>query len=84
MENEKFQELVLQQLKILTDGQHRLESRLTSVEDRIISLEKGQQELFDGQKKIENQLDHIWKDIKKLDDRISRQEEETALLKRLK
>jgi hypothetical protein len=45
MENEKFQELVLQQLKILTDGQHRLESRLTSVEDRIISLEKGQQEI---------------------------------------
>lgn len=77
MENEKFQELVLQQLKILTDGQHRLESRLTSVEDRIISLEKGQQE-------IKSELKYIWEDIKKIDARLTKQEEETALLKRLK
>jgi predicted nuclease with TOPRIM domain len=77
MENEKFQELVLQQLKILTDGQHRLESRLTSVEDRIISLEKGQQE-------IKSELKYIWEDIKKIDARLTKQEEETAFLKRLK
>lgn len=70
MENEKFQEAVLQQLQILINGQR--------------NLEKGQQD-------IKNQLKYMWEDIRKLDnrlinieDRMDKQEQETAFLKRLK
>jgi hypothetical protein len=70
VEKEKFQEAVLQQLQILINGQR--------------NLEKGQQD-------IKNQLKYMWEDIRKLDnrlinieDRMDKQEQETAYLKRLK
>ena len=40
--------------------------------------------LLKGQQEIKSQLKFIWEDIKKLDNRLSKQEEETAYLKRLK
>ena len=70
MENEKFQEAVLQQLQILINGQRKIE---------------------EGQQDIKNQLKYMWEDIRKLDnrlinieDRMDKQEQETAFLKRLK
>lgn len=39
MESEKFQELVLQQLQALTEGQTRLENRLDSLEKKQLKIE---------------------------------------------
>lgn len=63
MDDIKFKELVLQQLRILTEGQAKLEA---------------------GQKAIRNELKYVWEDIKKIDNRLSAQEEETYMLKQMK
>lgn len=63
MDSEQFQKIVLEQLKMLTDGQKTLEQ---------------------GQKEIKNELKYMWDDIKKIDSRLSSQEEEVVILKRLK
>lgn len=39
MENEKFQELVLQHLKTLTDGQAHIEGRMNRLESKFDKLE---------------------------------------------
>jgi len=77
MDNEQFQRLVLEQLKILMDGQKSLEKGQES-------LVKGQAALEKGQIEIKNELKFIWDDIKKIDNRLSAQEEEVVILKRLK
>ena len=70
MDDIKFKELVLQQLRILTEGQAKLEA--------------GQAKLEAGQKAIRNELKYVWEDIKKIDNRLSAQEEETYMLKQMK
>ena len=68
MDNEVFQQLVLEKLEILTRGQKRLE-------DRVANLEAGQKKLEKGQKQIRKELRFVWDDIKKLDNRIAKLEE---------
>jgi hypothetical protein len=63
MDNGKFQELVLQQLQTLAEGQKLLQADVTS---------------------IKNELRYVWEDIKRIDKRLSTQEEEVVILKRLK
>ena len=53
MDNEKFQELVLQQLKALTEGQTNLEAGQTKLEARQANLEAGQE-------RIEKRLNTIY------------------------
>ncbi|TEB06161.1 hypothetical protein Psch_03205 [Pelotomaculum schinkii] len=91
MDNEQFQRLVLEQLKALTDGQKGLEQSVKSLEQgqkgldqSVKSLEQGQKALEQGQAEIKNELKYIWADIKKIDSRLSTQEEEVVILKRLK
>ena len=68
MDNEVFQQLVLEKLEILTRGQKRLE-------DRVANLEAGQKKLEKVQKQIRKELRFVWDDIKKLDNRIAKLEE---------
>ena len=72
MENEKFQELVLQQLYTVTEGQKqlverieliekgqaRLENRLDSLENRLDTIENRLDVLENGQTRIELRLEN--------------------------
>ena len=67
MDNEKFQELVLQQLTSLTEGQARLLERQSTLEEgqarlleRQSSLEEGQARLSEGQVRIEKRLNAVY------------------------
>lgn len=77
MDNEQFQRLVLDQLKMLTEGQKELGQSVKAVE-------QGQKVLEQGQVEIKNELKYIWADIRKIDSRLSTQEEEVGIIKRLK
>jgi uncharacterized coiled-coil protein SlyX len=84
MDNEKFQELVLQQLKSLTEGQSRLEDRMSRLEATqqkqghdILTIKKDVKEL-------KSEVRYVWDDIKKLDTRLTAQGEELVIMKRLK
>ncbi|MEW6447447.1 MAG: hydrolase [Bacillota bacterium] len=58
----------------LEQGQQELRSSVNNLQEAQIRLEKGQKRLEKGQKDIIKQLDAVWKDIKKLDDRLELQE----------
>ena len=72
MDNEKFQELVLQQfqglageLKALTEGQQKLDSKVDKLETRIGNIEEGQNEmksdiaeLNKGQLRLETRMEN--------------------------
>ena len=53
MENEKFQEIVLQQLSALTENQKKLSEHFDSLESRFDSLEKGQTKI---ELRLENEI----------------------------
>jgi DNA repair ATPase RecN len=61
-------------LQTLEQGQQELRSSVNNLQEAQIRLEKGQKRLEKGQKDIIKQLDAVWKDIKKLDDRLELQE----------
>jgi exonuclease VII small subunit len=126
MDNEQFQVLVLEQLKMLTqsvkeleqgqntlvqsvsaleEGQKSLEQSVSSLEEgqknleqNVKLLEYGQKELAQsiekldegvgrleqGQRDIRNEFKYAWQDIRKIDSRLSTQEEEVVILKRQK
>ncbi len=67
MENHILQQ-ILDELKELKQGQ--------------VKLEQGQAELKHGQKEIRQELKYVWDDIKKLDQRLT--EQENYVLKRIK
>ena len=68
MDDEKFQELVLQQLAALAGGQQ--------------SIETGQVKLQKGQNEIKLELRGIWEDIKRLDKRLLDHDVELDIMKR--
>ena len=79
MDNEKFQELVLEQfqaiageLKALTQGQRSLENGQRSLENGQKSLEKGQRSLENGQKSLGNGQRSLENGQKHLTDRLTR------------
>ena len=112
MDNEQFQVLVLEQLKMLTQsvkeleqGQNTLVQSVSAVEEgqkslvqNVKLLEYGQKELAQsiekldegvgrleqGQRDIRNEFKYAWQDIRKIDSRLSTQEEEVVILKRQK
>ncbi|WP_334111074.1 hypothetical protein, partial [Thermodesulfitimonas autotrophica] len=55
-------------------GQEELRAAVVTLQEAQIRLEKGQKRLEKGQKDIRKQLDAVWADIKKLDDRLTAQE----------
>ena len=67
MTNEEFQKIVLQELKTLKEGQQKLEEGQQK-------LEEGQQKLEEGQKEIRKELNFVWEDIKRIDNRLEKQE----------
>jgi uncharacterized protein YoxC len=77
MDNEKFQELVLQQLQAL-------QSQVSGLSEGQKFLKQGQQALQDDVTAIKSQLRYVWEDIKRIDKRLSNQEEEVVILKQLK
>ncbi|MBO8128560.1 MAG: hydrolase [Peptococcaceae bacterium] len=58
---------------VLEKGQATLEKGQAALEERLIRLEN-------GQKKIRKELCYIWDDIKKLDNRLTNQEEKLQTL----
>ncbi len=70
MDNGKFQELVLKQLELLTEGQQRLDDKLEQGQQRLDSkvdkLEQGQQRLDlkvdgleQGQQRLDSKMDKL-------------------------
>lgn len=58
--------------------------KLNSMETDIKELKAGQAKLEQGQQEIKSVLKFMWDDIKKLDNRLSQQEDEVFTLKRVK
>jgi exonuclease VII small subunit len=77
MTAEEFQKLVLDKLSKLEEGQIKLEEGQANIETGLKNLRQGQQE-------IRRELQYVWDDIKRLDKRLTQQEEETFILKRMK
>ena len=42
MEGQKFQDLILKQLKVLTDGQSQMQGNISSMQNDILELRQGQ------------------------------------------
>lgn len=59
MENDKFQELVLQQLSIVTEGQKQLVEHQKQITENIELIEKGQARLENRLDSLENRLDSL-------------------------
>lgn len=67
MTNEEFQVLVLQQLKVLSDGQSRIESRMDRLETKVDKLELSLESeviekvriLFDGYTMRGDQIENL-------------------------
>jgi len=77
VDNDKFQELVLKQLTVFTEGQESLIQKIELMQSDI-------QELKEGQTEIKTELRGVWDDILRLDKRLTAQDEELVLMKRLK
>lgn len=77
MDNDKFQELVLKQLTVFAEGQESLIQKIESMQSDIQELKKGQTD-------IKAELRGAWDDILRLDKRLTAQDEELVLMKRLK
>lgn len=74
---EEILKQILSELSSLKEGQSRLELGQEQ-------LGQGQKRLEKGQDDIRSELHYIWDDIKKIDARLTKQEEETYVLKRMK
>ncbi len=98
VENEKFQELVLQQLKAHTEGQNRLEERFDGLEERFDGLEQKVDRLelrmenevidklralFDDREVQNDRLDRIESRLESLSTDVSYLVAKTATLKML-
>ncbi|MCM8710494.1 hypothetical protein M2651_05575 [Clostridium sp. SYSU_GA19001] len=71
-------------IKELKAGQAKLEKGQAKLEAGQAKLEAGQAKLEKGQQEIKAELKFMWDDIKKLDNRLSAQENEVFTLKRIK
>lgn len=61
-----------------------MEEILKQILGELGSLKEGQQKLEKGQVEIKTQLEHVWEDIRRIDKRLTKQEDETYLLTRMK
>ncbi|SHJ99584.1 hypothetical protein [Paramaledivibacter caminithermalis] len=68
----------------LKTGQSKLEKGMTNLEKGQAKLEKSVANLEKGQQEIKKEISFMWEDIKRLDNRLTKQEQQTYLLKRLK
>ncbi|TDA70527.1 MAG: hypothetical protein D9V47_00830 [Clostridia bacterium] len=59
MEGEKFQELVLEQLKVLAEGQEELASKVASMDGRLGNVERGTIELQHGQQAMRQDITEL-------------------------
>ncbi len=58
MDNEKFQELVVQQLQKLSEGQSRIESRMDKLESKVDKLESKVDKLESKVDKLELRMEN--------------------------
>ena len=87
MTNEEFQRIVLEELsglregqRSLEEGQSKLEEGQTRLELRQGKLESRQNSMEKDIKEIKNVQKFMWEDIKKLDNRLGKQEEKVRRL----
>ena len=88
---EEILKQILSELNSLKEGQTKIEQGQEQLVQGQKQLEQGQKRLEQGQKRLEqgqedirSELRYIWDDIKKIDARLTKQEEETNFLKRMK
>lgn len=87
MDNEKFQELILKKLEILdtlNSAVSNLSSDVSGLKEDVSGLKEDVSGLKEGQKEIKTELRGIWDDILRLDKRLSAQDEELVIMRRLK
>ncbi|MCL6448050.1 MAG: hypothetical protein K6U04_07870 [Armatimonadetes bacterium] len=70
MENEKFQELVLQQLQVLTEGQKQLAEGQKQLSGRLESVEKGQARLENRIELLDNRMEMLENRMEMLENRM--------------
>jgi uncharacterized phage infection (PIP) family protein YhgE len=82
---------ILEKLESLEQGQQEIRADIADLkagqaklEAGQAKLEAGQRKLEQGQREIRKELKFIWEDIKKIDNRLTIQEQETLKLKGLK
>lgn len=59
MDTDKFQELVLEQLNMLTSEVGKVKTTVANMENRLDSVEKGQQALEKGQQSLQQEVEKI-------------------------
>ncbi len=77
---EKVLQQILAELKELRQGQEALRADVTGLQEGQARLEKGLKRLENGQAAIRKEIKAVWQDIKKLDDRLEKQEKTTRAL----
>lgn len=70
MDNERFQELVLKQLLELSEGQKKLDSRITSIQDRLDAVQGQASMLHKHAETTQEQITALHKQNKNLQDRL--------------
>jgi len=75
---------ILNKLESLEQGQQEIRADVADLKAGQAKLEAGQKKLEQGQREIRKELKFIWEDIKKIDNRLTIQEQETLKLKGLK
>jgi len=92
MDNNKFQELVLQQLKTLTEGQNMLGNRMDRLENSMVKLELRMENeafnkisvLFDGYKSFSETLaDHTGR-LQRIEEKITTHDVQIRVLDKTK
>ena len=77
MTNEQFQELVLQQLQTLTEGQQRMENRMDNIEQNQHKFENRMENLEQNQQKFENSMENLEQNQQKFENRMENLEQKT-------
>ena len=84
MTNEEFQALVLKHLSRIENRIDGLDNRIDGLDNRMGGLETKVDKLQEDITGIKHELGYVWEDIKKIDNRLSTNEEELVFLRRLK
>ncbi|MDK2920150.1 MAG: hypothetical protein PWQ37_2883 [Candidatus Petromonas sp.] len=81
---EQMLKQILNEIKTIKTDISELKQGQAKLEQGQARLEANQAKLEAGQQDIRRELNYIWSDIKRLDTRLSQQEQETYVLKRMK
>ncbi len=88
---EKILEKILVELQGLHQGQARIETMqmqqgqdISALKKEVTEIRSDLQNVREDVSEIKSELRYVWEDVKKIDNRLSAQDEQLAILKRLK